>query len=66
MQAHWANDAIDAAISVTTGTLSYPRVSDDNDSKQIAGRVALRPVVGLLVADPHGAAGCRSGFEWAR
>ena len=49
VQAHWANDSIDAAISVTTGTLSHPRVSDDNDSKQIAGRVAIRPLVGLLV-----------------
>ena len=58
VQAHWANDAVDAAVSVTTGTLSYPRVSDDNDSKQIAGRVALRPVVGLVV----GGSAARGGW----
>jgi hypothetical protein len=35
--------------SATTGTLSNPRVDDDNGSPQFAGRVVSRPVTGLVV-----------------
>jgi hypothetical protein len=40
---------LEVSASVTTGTLSNPRVKDDNGGKQIAGRVAWKPVVGLIV-----------------
>jgi hypothetical protein len=39
---------LELSASVTTGTLSNPRVRDDNGGKQIAGRVAWRPIVGLV------------------
>jgi len=35
--------------SVTTGTLSNPLFKDDNNGRQIAGRVELRPVMGLII-----------------
>jgi hypothetical protein len=35
--------------AVTNGTLSNPRVADDNAGKQIATRVAVNPVPGLIV-----------------
>jgi hypothetical protein len=49
VQARWAPGPIEIAGSITNGTLSNPRVSDDNDGKQISGRVAARPAVGLVV-----------------
>jgi hypothetical protein len=58
VQVHGGNDLIDAAASVTAGTLSDPRVSDNNSGKQIAGRVQLRPVMGLIV----GASAARGPF----
>ena len=36
------------AAAVTTGTLSSPRVRDDNGGKQVAARLELRPVIGLI------------------
>jgi hypothetical protein len=35
--------------AITTGTLSNPRVSDDNGGKQIGARVTAEPVVGLVL-----------------
>lgn len=58
VQARWLTDTAEAAVSVTTGTLSRPRVDDDNDSKQVAARLALRPLVGLVL----GASGARGGW----
>ena len=49
VQAHAANDWVDATGSVTTGTLANPRVADDNSGRQLAGRLALHPVAGLVV-----------------
>ena len=49
VQVHAANDFIDGAAAVTTGTLGNPLVGDDNAGKQVAGRVALRPTTGLIV-----------------
>lgn len=40
---------MDVTAAVTNGSVSHPRVGDDNDGKQIAGRVAARPVVGLVI-----------------
>jgi hypothetical protein len=49
VQAHWTNDMIDLTGSVTTGTLADPRASDNNGGKQVSGRIAIRPVTGLVV-----------------
>ena len=46
VQVHAANDFVDGAAAVTTGTLGNPLVGDDNAGKQVAGRVALRPATG--------------------
>jgi len=38
-----------AAVAVTNGTVSNPRVSDDNSGKQLAARVTVTPTTGLTV-----------------
>jgi hypothetical protein len=43
------NSKINATASVTTGTLSNPLFTDDNTGRQIAGRVEVRPTVGLVI-----------------
>jgi hypothetical protein len=48
VEAHVRGNVIDAALAVTTGSLGNPRVRDDNDGKQVAGRVAVQPVAGLV------------------
>ena len=58
VQVHAGNDVIDATGSLTGGTLSNPRPRDDNGGRQIAGRVALHPVAGLIV----GGSGARGAF----
>ena len=58
VQGHWMSNVVEAAVSVTTGSLSRPRVADDNGSKQVTARVAVRPTVGLLV----GASVARGGW----
>ena len=40
VQASWRTGSVELAGSVTNGTLSNPRVRDDNGGKQFAGRVA--------------------------
>jgi hypothetical protein len=49
VQARWGINAIDFSVGLTNGTLSNPRVSDDNGGKQIAARVAATPRVGLVL-----------------
>jgi hypothetical protein len=58
VEAHYAAERVEAAVSVTSGTLSNPRVDDDNDGRQIAGRVAWRPAIGLTL----GLSGARGAF----
>ena len=48
VQAHLAAPWGDAAVAVTNGSLGNPRVRDDNSGKQFAGRVTLKPLVGLV------------------
>ena len=43
VQVHVNTDALEATAAVTVGSLSRPRVSDDNDGKQLVGRVVWRP-----------------------
>jgi hypothetical protein len=51
VQAHAGapNGPVNATASITTGTVSNPLFNDDNNGRQIAGRVELRPVTGLIV-----------------
>ena len=49
VQAHATLGIASATAAVTTGTISNPLVSDDNQGRQIAGRVELRPVIGLIL-----------------
>lgn len=41
--------AVGVTASITNGTPSNPRVSDDNAGKQVAVRVAVAPVIGLVI-----------------
>jgi hypothetical protein len=43
------SDAILFAAAFTQGTISYPRVDDDNSGKQLAARLGFRPVFGWEV-----------------
>jgi hypothetical protein len=49
VQAHWRADRVELAAALTQGTLSQPRVRDDNGGKQFSARAALRPLTGLVV-----------------
>jgi hypothetical protein len=49
VQASAAARWIEGAIAVTSGTLSNPRVEDDNQGRQVSARVAVKPLVGLAI-----------------
>jgi hypothetical protein len=49
IEASWRVGIVDVAGSITNGTLSSPRVQDDNGGKQIAGRIGFTPAVGLVL-----------------
>jgi len=49
VQVRVGNERTQAAFAVTNGTLSRPRVDDDNGGKQLAGRLQVRPVFGLVL-----------------
>lgn len=40
---------VELAMALTQGTLSRPRVTDDNDGHQVSGRLAVRPAPGLTL-----------------
>ena len=40
---------VSVAAAVTTGTASNPRVSDDNNGKQVAVRISAEPATGFIV-----------------
>jgi hypothetical protein len=48
VQAHATVGIVSTTASLTTGTLSNPRFTDDNEGRQFAARVEVRPVVGLV------------------
>jgi len=58
VEAHATAGMFDLSGAVTSGTLSNPRVTDDNRGKQFSGRVAITPAVGLIV----GVSGARGAF----
>lgn len=49
IQAHTTVGMLSATAAVTTGTVSNPLFSDDNQGRQIAGRLELRPIAGLIL-----------------
>lgn len=49
VSAQWTGSLIEAAGAVTFGTLSQPLTDDDNDGRQVAGRVGVTPVTGFTV-----------------
>jgi hypothetical protein len=49
VQVRWQAGPVEVTSAVTQGTLSNPRLSDDNGGKQLSGRVAVTPAVGLVV-----------------
>jgi hypothetical protein len=53
-----AGPMVDATAAVTTGTLSNPLFRDDNSGRQIAGRLSVHPLAGLLI----GASAARGPF----
>ena len=58
VEASYAGEHADAAVALTAGTLSNPRLGDDNDGKQWSARVAWKPAVGLVL----GLSGARGAF----
>lgn len=58
VQAHATAGRVEGAIAFTAGTLSNPRVDDDNRGRQVSARVAWKPVVGLVL----GASAARGQF----
>ena len=58
VQARWASSRVDAAVALTQGTLSKPLWADDNGGKQLSGRLAVTPTVGLIL----GASGARGSW----
>lgn len=49
IQAHWTNGTVEAAASLTQGTLANPRVRDDNGGKQLAARVVVQPAAAVRI-----------------
>ena len=49
VQVHAASAVLDGTVAVTTGTLANPLLKDDNSAPQVAGRVAARPITGLVL-----------------
>ena len=58
LQVHVGSGPLEASAALTQGTLSSPRVHDDNGGKQLSARVAWKPVVGLIL----GASGARGEY----
>jgi hypothetical protein len=58
VQARWVEGPVELSGAVTMGTLSHARFVDDNDGKQVSGRVAVRPATGLVL----GASGARGAW----
>ena len=58
VQARVARGPVEALVALTRGTLSSPRVDDDNEGEQLCGRVVARPLVGLVL----GASAARGAY----
>lgn len=49
IQVHGLNGPLEWTGAVTAGSLSNPRVDDDNGGRQLAGRAIVRPITGLAL-----------------
>jgi hypothetical protein len=49
IQVHAESDSVDLTGSITAGTLSNPLFHDDNAGRQVAGRIAVHPIAGLML-----------------
>jgi hypothetical protein len=49
VQVHGVNGIVEWSGAITTGSLSNPRVDDDNDGRQIAGRTVVRPLAAVAI-----------------
>lgn len=49
VQGRWAGDRVEVTGAITAGTLSDPRFIDNNSGRQFSGRVAVKPLFGLVV-----------------
>ena len=58
VQVRIGTEPIQVSAAVTQGTVGNPRFEDDNDGKQLAGRVAWTPVPGLIL----GASGAQGEY----
>lgn len=61
IQVHGVVSWVEATASVTTGSLAHPLFADDNGARHYSGRIALRPVPGLVV----GVSGSRAPYATA-
>ena len=58
VQVMLGRDPIELGVAVTQGTISNPRVRDDNSGKQLAARLGLRPAFGWVL----GVSGARGEY----
>jgi hypothetical protein len=49
IQVHGVHGPLEWTTALTTGSLSNPRVKDDNDGRQLAGRVVMHATPGLAI-----------------
>ena len=50
VQVHGVNGMVEWTGAVTAGSLSNPRLHDDNDGRQLAGRAVVRPTAAMALA----------------
>jgi predicted porin len=58
VEVKFGNDPVELGVAVTQGTISNPRVRDDNSGKQVAARVGVRPAFGWVL----GVSGARGEY----
>ena len=58
VQVHAGTSWMEGAAAVTTGSLSNPRVLDDNQGRNFSGRLLFKPATGLTI----GASGARAPY----
>lgn len=49
VQVRVGSEPLEVSAALTQGTLSNPRTRDDNGGKQVSARIAVRPLVGLVL-----------------
>jgi hypothetical protein len=49
VQGRWAGTRVEVTAAITAGTLCDPRFIDNNSGRQLSGRIAVKPLFGLVV-----------------